>query len=98
MAGQLVAHDVTFAGKQCQLKAYVAHQGGGTPRPAVIVVHEWWRLDDHILVVVRLFAQVGYFAVAPDLYSRQGHEVTKDPNVAAELMSKLDKADGIDDL
>ncbi|HZZ08457.1 MAG TPA: hypothetical protein VFE43_07925 [Candidatus Binataceae bacterium] len=41
MAGQLVAQDVTFAGKQCQLKAYVAHQGGGTPRPAVIVVHEW---------------------------------------------------------
>jgi carboxymethylenebutenolidase len=98
MAGQLVAQDVTFAGKQCQLKAYVAHQGGGTPRPAVIVVHEWWGLDDHIRDVTRRFAQEGYFAVAPDLYSRQGHKVTKDPNVAAELMSKLDKADGIDDL
>ena len=37
MANQIAAHDVTFAGKAGQLKAYVAHQGGGGPRPAVIV-------------------------------------------------------------
>lgn len=98
MASQLVSHDVTFPGKACQLKAFVAHQSGGGPRPAVIVVQEWWGLDDHIRDVTRRFAQEGYFAVAPDLYSRQGHKVTKDPNVAGELMSKLDKADGIDDL
>ena len=34
MANQIAAHDVTFAGKAGQLKAYVAHQGGGGPRPA----------------------------------------------------------------
>ena len=33
MANQLVAQDVTFAGKAGQLKAYVAHQGGGAPAP-----------------------------------------------------------------
>ncbi len=98
MASQLVSHEATFAGKACQLKAFVAHQAGGGPRPAVIVVQEWWGLDDHIRDVARRFAQEGYFAVAPDLYSRQGHKVTKDPNVAGELMSKLDKADGIEDL
>lgn len=97
MASQLVSHDVMFPGKACQLKAFVAHQGGGS-RPAVIVVQEWWGLDDHIRDVTRRLAQEGYFAVAPDLYSRQGHKVTKDPNVAGELMSKLDKSDGIDDL
>jgi carboxymethylenebutenolidase len=98
MASQLVSHEVTFPGKACQLKAFVVHQQGGGPRPAVIVIQEWWGLDDHIRDVARRFAQEGYFAVAPDLYSRQGHKVTKDPNVAGELMSKLDKADGIDDL
>ena len=98
MAGQLVAQDVTFAGKQCQLKAYVTHQGGGAPRPAVVVVHEWWGLDDHIRDVGRRFAQEGYFAVAPDLYSRQGHKVATEPNLAAELMGALKKEDGIEDL
>jgi carboxymethylenebutenolidase len=98
MANQLVTHDVAFAGKACQLKAFVAYQTGGSPRPVVIVVQEWWGLDDHIRDVTRRLAQEGYFAVAPDLYSRQGNKVTKDPNVAGELMSKLDKADGIDDL
>lgn len=98
MANQLVTRDATFAGKACQIKAYIAHQTGGGARPAVIVVQEWWGLDDHIRDVTRRLAQEGYFAVAPDLYSRQGNKVTKDPNVAGELMSKLDKADGIDDL
>jgi carboxymethylenebutenolidase len=98
MANQLVAQDVAFAGKAGQLKAYVAHQGGGAPRPAVIVVQEWWGLDDHIRDVARRLANEGYFAVAPDLYSRLGHQVTKDPNVAGELMSKLAPADGVDDL
>lgn len=98
MASQLVAHDVTFAGKACQLGAYVAHPGGTAAHPAVIVVQEWWGLDDHIRDIARRFAQEGYFAVAPDLYSRQGHKVAKDPNAAGELMSKLDKADGIADL
>ncbi len=98
MANQLVAQEVTFASKACQLKAYVTHQGGGAPRPAVIVVQEWWGLDDHIRDVARRFAQEGFFAVAPDLYSRLGHQVTKDPNVAGDLMSKLPLADGIEDL
>jgi carboxymethylenebutenolidase len=98
MASELVAQDVMFRGRHCELKAYVAHEAGGAPRPAVIVVQEWWGLDDHIRDVARRFAQEGYFAVAPDLYSRQGHKVTKDPNVAGELMSKLDQGDGIEDL
>jgi carboxymethylenebutenolidase len=98
MANQVVAQDVTFAGKAGQLKAYVAHQGRGAARPAVIVVQEWWGLDDHIRDIARRLANEGYFAVAPDLYSRLGHQVTKDPNVAGELMSKLAPADGVDDL
>jgi carboxymethylenebutenolidase len=64
----------------------------------VIVIQEWWGLNEHIKDVARRFAKEGYFAVAPDLYSRQGHKVTDDPNVAAQLMSGLKPGDGIDDL
>ncbi len=68
------------------------------PRPAVIVVQEWWGLNDNIKDIARRFAQEGYFAVAPDLYSRQGNKVAGDPNTAAQLMGGLEKPDGIEDL
>ncbi len=90
--------EVSYPGKACTLKAYVAEGAGTVPRPAVIVVQEWWGLDDHIKDVARRFAAEGYFAVAPNLYSRQGYRVTNDANVAGELMGGLATADGIDDL
>ncbi|HKV55514.1 MAG TPA: dienelactone hydrolase family protein [Candidatus Binataceae bacterium] len=95
---QVNGREVSYPGKGGTLKAYVAEAAGGGPRPAVIVVQEWWGLDEHIKDIARRFAAEGYFAVAPDLYSRQGHKVTKDPNVAGELMGNLKQSDGIDDL
>ena len=47
---------------------------------------------------LKAYAAEGYFAVAPNLYSRQGYKVTNDANVAGELMGGLAPADGIDDL
>jgi len=58
-------------------------------RPAVVVLHEWWGLNDHTINTTRRFAQAGYTALAVDLYSRQGYTVTKDPAEAAELMNAL---------
>jgi carboxymethylenebutenolidase len=93
------AREVSYPGKACALKAYVAEPSHvGHQHPAVIVIQEWWGLDEHIKDVARRFAAEHYFAVAPDLYSRQGNKVTKDPNVAGELMSGLKQSDGIDDL
>jgi carboxymethylenebutenolidase len=40
--------------------------------PGVIVVHEAFGLNDHIRDVARRFAALGYLALAPDLYSREG--------------------------
>jgi carboxymethylenebutenolidase len=91
--------EISYPGKACTLKAYAAEPAhGGHQHPAVIVVQEWWGLDDHIRDVARRLAAEHYFAVAPDLYSRQGNKVTRDPNVAGELMSGLAPKDGLDDL
>ncbi len=95
---RVVTRDVSYAGKACELKAYVAEPPGTEARPAVIVVQEWWGLNDHIRDVARRLATEGYVAIAPDLYSRQGHQVATDPNTAAQLMSGLKKPDGIEDL
>ena len=98
MATETRNREVSYPGKACTLKAYVAEPAGGVAHPAIIVVQEWWGLDDHIKDVARRFTAQGYFAVAPDLYSRQGHKVAKDANLAGELMEGLKPEDGIDDL
>lgn len=100
MAGEDInAREVNFPGKAGTLRAYVAEPShGGHQHPAIIVVQEWWGLDEHIKDVARRLAAEHYFAVAPDLYSRQGNQVTHDPNVAGQLMSGLKQRDGIDDL
>jgi carboxymethylenebutenolidase len=41
------------------------------PRPAVILIHEWWGLNDNIREMARKFAAEGYVALAVDLYAGQ---------------------------
>lgn len=52
----------------------------------VIVLQEWWGLVPHIKDVADRFAQVGYVALAPDLY--QGENTTS-PDEAGRLMMAL---------
>jgi len=94
----VVSREVTYPGRACKLKAFVVEPAADGARAAVIVVQEWWGLNDHIRDVARRFAREGYFAIAPDLYSRQGHKVATEPNQAAELMGGLKKEEGIEDL
>lgn len=66
--------------------------------PAVIIVQEWWGLNEHMKDIARRYAREGYAAIVPDLYSRLGHKVTADPNEAGKLMQSLQEADGLKDL
>jgi carboxymethylenebutenolidase len=56
------------------------------PVAALVVIQEWWGLNDDIQDRTRDFARHGFYAVAPDLYHGQ---VTDDPQKAAELKKKL---------
>ena len=95
---EITTQEVSYPGKAGNLKAYIAHPAGEGARPVVIVVQEWWGLNENIKNIARRFANEGYFAIAPDLYSRQGTQVASDPNTAAQLMGGLKTADGIEDL
>lgn len=95
---QILEHEVNFAGPACTINAFSAEPADGAPCPAVIVVQEWWGLNGHIRDIARRFAREGYVAVAPDLYSRQGHRVASDANTAAQLMGGLKMDEGIADL
>ena len=87
----------TIAGETVQLlsdgftiRAFLARPTDRPGRlPAVVILHEWWGLNDHMIDVANRFAREGYAALVPDLYSRQGYKVTKDANEAAALMNNL---------
>jgi carboxymethylenebutenolidase len=69
-------------------KGYLATAGQG--RPGVVVIQEWWGLNDQICGVADRFARAGYNALAPDLY--KGCLATE-PDEANHLMTGLDFAD-----
>jgi len=54
--------------------------------PGVIVIHEWWGLNENIRSMTRQLAGLGYIALAVDLY---GGSVAKKPNEAVELMRSV---------
>lgn len=53
-------------------------------RPGVIIVHEWWGLNDYIVKRAHMLAERGYVALAIDMYG--GGQVAENPDQAGELM------------
>ncbi len=69
----IVAGQVAVPVKDGQIPAYRAYPAkGAAPFPTVIVVHEIFGVHEHIQDVARRFAKLGYYAIVPDLYSRDG--------------------------
>ena len=60
------------------IKGYLAQPSQSGRYPGIIVIHEAFGLVEHIRDLARRFANIGYNAVAPDLYSRKGGP--SDPN------------------
>ena len=54
------------------------------PRPAIIVVHEWWGLNDYAKRRARELAALGYSALAVDMYG--GGKVAEHPQDAMAFM------------
>src|SRR6185369_13341874 len=73
-ADGLDAGDVKILTAAGEIPAYRAEPRGDAKRklPVLLVVHEIFGLHEHIKDLCRRFAKLGYFAVAPDLFARQG--------------------------
>jgi carboxymethylenebutenolidase len=80
------------------VRAYLVGEKGNAKRPAIIVVQEWWGLNDHMKDIATRYAKEGYIAIVPDLYSRLGNKVTTRPDEAGKLMGMLKQEDGLKDL
>lgn len=73
---------VTFASDGGTAPGYLAKPEGNVPHPGVIVIQEWWGLEEHIKDVARRLAAEGFVALAPDLYHGQ---VATEPDEARKL-------------
>ena len=68
----LEAGEVTIDSGGFAMPAYRAMPAGGAGLPVVIVVSEIFGVHEHIADVARRFARLGYLAIAPELFVRQG--------------------------
>jgi carboxymethylenebutenolidase len=65
------------------------------PAPGLLVLQEWWGVNDDIQERTRDFAAKGFYAVAPDLYDGK---VTDNPDEAAKLKDAMKDADAMTDM
>lgn len=86
---------VTFPSGSETPSAYLALPEGTGRKPAVIVIQEWWGLNDFVKGKADEFAKKGYVALAPDLYRGK---VATDPDTAHQLMRGLPEDRAIRDL
>jgi carboxymethylenebutenolidase len=96
----LTAGEVSIPVGDFKMPAYRAMPAGKTKLPVVLVVSEVFGVHEHIADVARRFAKLGYLAIAPELFERQGDaqsygEVAK---LVAEVISKVPDAQVMGDL
>ena len=68
----LVAGDVTVPVRDGEIHAYCAKPEGGKNLPVILLAHEIWSVHEYFKDVCRRLAKLGYLAISPDLFARQG--------------------------
>ena len=96
----LIAGEVTIPVGDFKMPAYRAAPADKAHAPLVLVISEIFGVHEHIADVARRFAKAGYYAVAPELFVRQGDataygEIAK---LMAEVISKVPDAQVMADL
>lgn len=95
----LEAGEVKIPVKDGEMPGYRAMPASGGPFPVVLVVQEIFGVHEHIKDICRRLAKLGYFAVAPELYARQG-DVSKLTNFQEilKIVSTVPDAQVLSDL
>ncbi len=80
--------------------AYMAYPSKGRDFPVVLVVQEIFGVHEHIKDVCRRLAKLGYLAVAPELYVRQGDvsTISEASEIISRVVSKVPDAQVLSDL
>ncbi|MGP1347041.1 MAG: dienelactone hydrolase family protein [Phycisphaerales bacterium] len=85
----LVRGEAEYQHEGTTYRGYLVYNGANPdtgPRPAIIVFHEWWGLNDYARTRADMLAKLGYVAFAPDLYAQPP---TDDPAIAGQRARAL---------
>lgn len=98
--GGLTAGEVKVPVADGSIPAYRAMPSAGRPFPTVLVVQEIFGVHEHIKDICRRLAKLGYLAVAPALYARQGDVSTIEsiPEIFSKVVSKVPDKQVMSDL
>ena len=96
----LLANEVKIPVAGGQIPGYAAMPASGGPFPTVLVIQEIFGVHEHIKDMCRRFAKLGYFAVAPALYSREGDVsgMSDIQEIIGKVVSKVPDAQVASDL
>jgi carboxymethylenebutenolidase len=99
-AAGLTVGEVTLTINNQKVPVYRAQPEGKNNLPVILVVSEIFGVHEHIADVARRFAKLGYLALAPDLFVRQGDpgKYTSISELQKEVISKVPDAQVMNDL
>ncbi|MBX3191555.1 MAG: dienelactone hydrolase family protein [Labilithrix sp.] len=87
---------VSFTGKDGKkVDGQLAEPSGTGKAPAVVLVQEWWGINDHVKSLAERLAKEGFLVVAPDLYHGK---IAKDADEAGKLMTELDTLQAVQEI
>jgi carboxymethylenebutenolidase len=96
----LLANEVKIPVAGGEIPGYAAMPASGGPFPTVLVIQEIFGVHEHIKDICRRLAKLGYFAVAPALYSREGDVsgMSDIQEIISKVVSKVPDAQVASDL
>jgi carboxymethylenebutenolidase len=98
-ADGLEAGEVKIPVPDGEIPAYRARPADGKDSPVILVVQEIFGVHEHIKDICRRLAKLGYFAVAPEMYARQGDvSKLKDFQDILKIVMKVPDAQVMSDL
>ncbi len=90
-AAEVTAEDVSYW-PGTDVRGYLARPAGA-PRGGILVIQEWWGLNDNIRTMARRLADEGYLALAVDLY--EGGVATTPEEARALMSAAMEDADRV---
>jgi len=96
----LIAGEIKIPVKDGVIPAYRARPDSGEKFPVVLVISEILGVHEHIADICRRLAKLGYLAIAPELFVRQGdpHKIDNIQTILADIIDKVPDAQVMDDL
>ena len=95
----LEAGEVKVPTANGDIPAYRAMPASGGPFPTILVIEEIFGVHEHIRDICRRFAKLGYYAIAPELFARQGDPSKAHINtILNDIVPKVPDAQAMSDL